>query len=524
MIDFLLRPFRRNFGKDKLFYAAIDDMFGFIPNNIELYKLALIHKSASVVTDDGRQINNERLEYLGDAVIETVTSDYLFIEYPDMNEGFLTQLRSKMVSRQTLNEVAKRIGLDDYVISHTSAGMSQKHIFGDAFEAMMGAIYLDQGYEFVNRLLINKIFANYIKADNLAEAETDFKSRLIEWCQKNHHTIRFSTHNDKNYSSAHPFFYCKVLIDNIEVGYGAGDSKKEAEQRAAYSVAQGVSDADYTKLMDRLDTLESKQLLRAQPQQSQQSQQTSQHAEKQKSAEKPQEVRSQESKPQREEKHQPQTVKKQEEVKPKHQESVSPEKRATEPIVEPLADATAVATPEPKAKAHRSRSRKSEESQPNVVENNVASQETPPAEEENQLVKRASTRKPKAKKAGEKSAEPNKPEQEEQSTDAVKTAKEKPAKPVAEKNEKAEITDKAVKREKRADKGEKSAKQVKENPEKSEKSDESEKSEKPEKLARAKRSRSRKKSASEAEQSLNNIAEDVNALMAEVEKLTKEGV
>ena len=259
MIDFILRPFRRNFGKDKRFYAAIDDMFGFIPNNIELYKVALIHKSASVVTEDGRQLNNERLEYLGDAVIESVTSDYLFIEFPDKDEGFLTQLRSKMVSRQTLNDVAKRIGLDDYVISHTSNNVSQKHIYGDAFEAMMGAIYLDQGYDFVNRLLINKIFVDYIKVDDLTDAETDFKSRLIEWCQKNHHTIRFSTHNDKYFSSTHPSFYSKVLIDNIEVGYGVGDSKKEAEQRAASSVAHGVSDDDCTKLMDKLDVLEAQQ-------------------------------------------------------------------------------------------------------------------------------------------------------------------------------------------------------------------------------------------------------------------------
>ena len=242
MIDFLLRPFRRNFGKDKAFYAAIDDMFGFIPHNIELYKLALIHKSASVVLENGQHINNERLEFLGDAVLESVSSDYLFIEFPDKNEGFLTQLRSKMVSRQTLNEVAKRIGLDDYVITHSSNNLSQKHIYGDAFEAMMGAIYLDQGYDFVNRLLINKIFVEYIKVGSLLESETDFKSRLIEWCQKNHHTIYFATSHDKTYSSTHPFFYSKVLIDNMEVGYGAGDSKKEAEQRAAHSVSQGLND------------------------------------------------------------------------------------------------------------------------------------------------------------------------------------------------------------------------------------------------------------------------------------------
>ena len=256
MIDLLLRPFRRNFGKDKAFYAAIDDMFGFIPHNIELYKLALIHKSASVVLDNGQHINNERLEFLGDAVLESVSSDYLFIEFPDKNEGFLTQLRSKMVSRQTLNEVAKRIGLDDYVITHSSNNLSQKHIYGDAFEAMMGAIYLDQGYDFVNRLLINKIFVDYIKVGSLLESETDFKSRLIEWCQKNHHTIYFATSHDKTYSSTHPFFYSKVLIDNMEVGYGAGDSKKEAEQRAAHSVSQGLNDDDCAKLLDKLDNID----------------------------------------------------------------------------------------------------------------------------------------------------------------------------------------------------------------------------------------------------------------------------
>ncbi|KAA2647288.1 ribonuclease III, partial [Alistipes onderdonkii] len=176
-------------------------MFGFIPNNIELYKLALIHKSASLVLEDGRPINNERLEFLGDAVIEAVTSDYLFIEYPDRDEGFLTQLRSKIVSRQSLNELAVKIGLDRHVISNASTSITQKHIYGDAFEAMIGAVYLDQGYEFTNRLLINRIYFQALNLDELTESETDFKSRLIEWCQKNHLKIVFRTGNDKEYSS-----------------------------------------------------------------------------------------------------------------------------------------------------------------------------------------------------------------------------------------------------------------------------------------------------------------------------------
>ena len=255
MIDFLLRPYRRNFGENRLYYRIIDDMFGFIPHNIELYKLALIHKSASLILEDGRAINNERLEFLGDAVIEAVTSDYLFIEFPDCDEGFMTQLRSRIVSRQSLNELAVHLGLDRQVISNSGSGIVQKHIYGDAFEAMMGAIYLDQGYDFVNRLLINGIYYRYLNLNELIESETDFKSRLIEWSQKNHHRILFRTDHDQGYSSAHPVFRCTVLVDDIEVGHGSGDSKKEAEQQAAFSVAQYMSDEQCATLLDRVDRL-----------------------------------------------------------------------------------------------------------------------------------------------------------------------------------------------------------------------------------------------------------------------------
>ena len=255
MIDFLLRPLRRNFGRDRAYYRIIDDLFGFIPHNIELYKLALIHKSASLVLEDGRSINNERLEYLGDAVIEAVTSDYIFIEYPDRDEGFMTQLRSKIVSRQSLNALAVNIGLDRYVISNGGAGISQKHIFGDAFEAMVGAVYLDQGYDFVNRLLINRIYFRYLSLDELTESENDFKSRLIEWCQKNRHRVVFRTAHDKECAPNHPVFLCTVLVDGMEVGHGAGDSKKEAEQRAAFSVSQYMTDEQCASLLDKVDRL-----------------------------------------------------------------------------------------------------------------------------------------------------------------------------------------------------------------------------------------------------------------------------
>ena len=343
MIDFLLRPLRRNFGKDKIFYRAIDDMFGFIPNNIELYKLALIHKSASVTLDNGQHINNERLEFLGDAVIESVSSDYLFIEFPDKNEGFLTQMRSKMVSRQSLNAVAKRIGLDDHVITNSTNSSAQKHIYGDAFEAMMGAIYLDQGYDFVNRLLINKIFAQYLKVDTLLESETDFKSRLIEWCQKNHHTIHFSTSHDKTYSTSHPFFYSTVMIDNIEVGHGAGESKKEAEQRAAHSVSQGFNDEDCTKLLDKLDNIDT--AYKSTPKRTE------------KSASK------KEATPKAEVKEEPKS-------KPKSaKKSESAEEKVAEPVTS--AEPTAEPTTEAKPKRRSRRSSKPKQEEQAAVENNT---------------------------------------------------------------------------------------------------------------------------------------------------------
>ncbi len=228
MLDFILRPLRRNFGRDKAYYRIIDAMFGFVPHNIELYKLALIHKSASLILEDGRPINNERLEFLGDAVIESVTSDYVFIEFPEQDEGFMTQLRSRIVSRQSL---------------------------GDAFEAMMGVIYLDQGYEFVNRLLINNIFFRYLNIDELTRIDPDYKSRLIEWCQKGRHRIEFHSSRDEKSSPSHPSFSATVEIDGMKVGYGSGESKKEAEQQAAYSVAHAMNDEQCASLLDHYDRL-----------------------------------------------------------------------------------------------------------------------------------------------------------------------------------------------------------------------------------------------------------------------------
>ena len=157
MAGSILLALKLRWSRDREYYKIVKHLFGFLPNNIELYKLALIHRSASLFLEDGTPINNERLEFLGDAVIEAIVSDYLFIEFPERDEGFLTQLRSKIVSRSTLNALGLRLGLDRHIIVQGGGNFAQKHLYGDALEAMVGAMYLDKGYEFANRLFINEI-------------------------------------------------------------------------------------------------------------------------------------------------------------------------------------------------------------------------------------------------------------------------------------------------------------------------------------------------------------------------------
>ena len=230
----MFRFFRKDYRQNKRYYVLLKDIFGLVPNNIELYKLALIHRSASFHTDESRgPVNNERLEYLGDAVLEAIVSDFLFVEFPDKNEGFLTQIRSKIVSRTSLNEIAVRIGLDKHVIVQYSSNHIQKHLYGDALEAMIGAIYLDKGYDFVNRLVINDILRKTLNLNRLTQIETDFKSRLIEWGQKHKLKVVFDTDPAMHHTDHTPGFICRVLVGTTTLGTGEGPSKKEAEQQAA---------------------------------------------------------------------------------------------------------------------------------------------------------------------------------------------------------------------------------------------------------------------------------------------------
>ena len=208
-------------------------MLGVRPENVELYKLALIHKSASVVLKGGISINNERLEFLGDAVIECIVSDMLYIDFPLESEGFLTRLRSKIVNRSSLNDLALKIGLDRYVVSKYNFGNVRKNLYGNVFEALMGALYLDKGYNLTNRVLINGIIKRYINLEDLLETENDFKSRLIEWCQRNRKELHIESGNSERYTIRNPHFLSTVIIDGKTVSTGTGTCKKEAEQAAA---------------------------------------------------------------------------------------------------------------------------------------------------------------------------------------------------------------------------------------------------------------------------------------------------
>ena len=181
-------PFSRN----KEFVTKLIPILGFAPARIRLYEMAFIHKSASVSMPNREVINNERLEYLGDAILAAIVADYLFRRYPDMDEGFLTKMRSKMVKRKHLNLLAYRMGINKLIVTHTSPANVSSHLYGNAFEAMIGAVYLDKGYKQAGKF-IQRIIDRYVDLEKLRNSETDYKSKLIEWAQKNKQEIIFDS-------------------------------------------------------------------------------------------------------------------------------------------------------------------------------------------------------------------------------------------------------------------------------------------------------------------------------------------
>ncbi len=220
--------------KDKKPYLRLYKILGFYPHNIELYRQALLHKSCSRHLAGYRRVNNERLEFLGDAVLGAVVADILYEHYSKKQEGFLTTLRSKLVRRDTLNKLAIQIGLDKFVEHHGPATSAHNsYMNGNAFEALLGAIYLDRGYKYCYRFMQQQVFKHYIDIEATAEKEENFKSRIIEWCQKHQLEFRFDTEDSVANDGHTPVFTATLFIENILCGTGKGYSKKESQQKAA---------------------------------------------------------------------------------------------------------------------------------------------------------------------------------------------------------------------------------------------------------------------------------------------------
>jgi ribonuclease III len=228
-----LLAIRLLFESKKKNYKELIFTLGFYPHCWELYELAFVHRSASVLMPDSSTVNNERLEFLGDAVLDAVVAEYLFKRYPDKDEGFLSKMRSKIVKRQHLNTLANKTGIDKFIVSNSINSNGGKYISGNAFEALIGAIYMDKGYSKTKDFLINNVLNKHINFEELEFRESDYKSRIIEWAQKNRNEIGFENQEEYTESGHSPTFVSRVLIDNRIAGEGRGTSKKEAEQNAA---------------------------------------------------------------------------------------------------------------------------------------------------------------------------------------------------------------------------------------------------------------------------------------------------
>mgnify|MGYP000152253976 CR=1 FL=1 len=221
------------FRKDRESYFCFYRILGFFPRDIKVYQQALLHKSISMRSEKGRPINNERLEFLGDAILDAIVGDIVYRHFEGRREGFLTNTRSKIVQRETLNKLAVEIGLDKLVKYSTRSSSHNSYMYGNAFEAFIGAIYLDQGYDRCKQFMEEKIFKNYIDLDKMSRKEVNFKSKLIEWSQKNKMEVSFELIEQFLDEEYNPMFHTEVRIEGISAGTGTGYSKKESQQNAA---------------------------------------------------------------------------------------------------------------------------------------------------------------------------------------------------------------------------------------------------------------------------------------------------
>lgn len=217
----------------KEFYLFLKNLIGFYPGNLKLYDIAFIHKSASQTNSQGNLINNERLEYLGDAILGAVMADFLYNRFPQEDEGFLTKMRSKLVNRGFLTELTLEMGLNIFIESNTKSMQDKSHIYGDVLEALIGAIYIDRDFQAAKYFITKRILSQYVNLNKIEKDDTNYKSQLIEWSQKHKREVKFETIEETPEGNKQPTFISIVEVDSQEIGRGTGSSKKEAQQNAA---------------------------------------------------------------------------------------------------------------------------------------------------------------------------------------------------------------------------------------------------------------------------------------------------
>lgn len=240
MIDNFIDKIKLPFRKEKELYCSLRDIIGFYPHNIDFYKQALMHRSVSRRNAKGKPVNNERLEFLGDAILDAIVGDIVFRHFEGKREGFLTTTRSKIVQRETLNRLAHEIGIGRLIVSSGHMSSHNSYMEGNAFEALVGAIYLDRGYGACMRFMQKRILSQLINLDKVAYKEVNFKSKLIEWCQKNKVKLDFELVEQQRDNSNSPMFVYKAKIEGIEGGEGRGYSKKESQQTASKTALQNL--------------------------------------------------------------------------------------------------------------------------------------------------------------------------------------------------------------------------------------------------------------------------------------------
>ncbi len=234
-IDRIKLPFR----KEKELFSKLYGILGFYPHDISLYKQALLHKSVGRRNEKGRPLNNERLEFLGDAILDAVVGDIVFRHFDGKREGFLTNTRSKLVSRSTLGKLAQEMGIDQLIKSADRSTSHNSYKNGNAFEALVGAIYLDRGYNACMQFMEKRILAQVINIDKVAYKEVNFKSKLLEWSQKNRVKLEFrELEQSRDENTGSPVFTVQVFIEGLEGCKGIGYSKKESQQTASKETLQ----------------------------------------------------------------------------------------------------------------------------------------------------------------------------------------------------------------------------------------------------------------------------------------------